>query len=421
MNDAIIKRREEERRDLADSMLADITSGKSFSEIASSNGVHLNVAGDLLRKNFGKGYRQLREEAFKKALSRVETGELELFQLRDNFEFSPSSFYGKLCENEKRDLIYSNKEEDASPERLKLLYKSLERNGNRELDALLRAGLPLVEIGVFLGMNNRYVEHYMFGSGQHHIWHKKHEELLATAHKPKKLNVIRSGLLGILLHTIPHLKPENERLGYNAKEKAAQAIALTELRAGTRRLEKHPQLSALFHNYFEAEAKGEAPFIAELSKLAGYRHSTSAIKPLKNLGIPLLHKQHPLTPKEEELISRARKTQFSTTDIHYFAGISQDKSAVEKRMAKRSIPSRLAIDEGPTRINYSTASQVYEALDADYRISDLPSLLPGISEAEVNLILDNRPKIEPVIIAGLKTIYPRYKISRPYFYPGAKK
>ncbi|MEK6890441.1 MAG: hypothetical protein AABX35_04610 [Nanoarchaeota archaeon] len=422
MKPATIKLREEERRSLADKMLLAINDGKSFSEITKSNGMNLVNGGTLLKKEFGKNYRQLREEAFKKALSRVETGELELFQLRDNFEFSPSSFYGKLCAHGKRALIYSNKEEDASPERLKLLYKSLERNGNGELDALLRAGLPLVEIGVFLRMHDVYVENYMFGSGQHYIWKRENKHLTSrTDEYERNLKLLRSNIVGILLNSVLHLEPADNKKGYTVEEKTIRALALTELRAGRKITEKNKPLQNIFHEYFQAEANGQRPSIRALSLAAGYKGTTSGLKPIRNIGLPLLYKQPALTSRQEELISRARKTPFSVPDIHYFLGIPLDRRRVEKRMRDRENTSSPALVLDNERISYSTASQVYQYLGEEVcKISELGELIPGMSKEIANSILDNRANIEPVIIAGLKTLYPRYKITTPYFFPRGK-
>ncbi len=426
MKKEIIQRRKEKSKGLAQKMLFQINSGESFSYIASSNELSLGKAGNILRSKFGKSYRKLREEALQEALTKVKLGELELFNVRNTFDFCPSSFYGKLQQNRMQHLFDSDKEKDLSEERVKLLYKSLERNGNNELDALLRAGLPLVEIGKFLGMNDVYVEHYMFGSGQHYIWKKEHDKTIFEAHKEKEdarnLKSIHSNIVGILLHSIPHLKPADDKAGYSVEEKTAKALALTELRAGRRRIEIHKPLQKVFRIYFEAQDKGQRPSIKALSKSAGYSATTSAAKPLHNIGLSSLFHQTPLTSEQEKLVLRAKKTPFSTPDVHYFLGIPSDRRPLEKRMVGRKNPSSFALVSEDTKISYSTASQVYEALEEEVcNISELGQLIPGMSTEIANLILDNRAKIEPVIIAGLKTIYPRYKITKPYFYPGAKK
>lgn len=426
MKDEIVQKRKEKTQALADNMLSQINSGKSFQEIADSNGLNLGVAGNILREHFGKGYRQLREEAFNESLTRVKSGKLELFQVRDTFDLCPTTFYGKIQEKGIRHLFDSDREKDLSEERLKSLYKSLERNGDNELDALLRAGLPLVEIGDFLGMNDRYVEHYMFGSGQHHIWKKNHDEPISKVHKEKedarKLRLLHSNIVGILIHSIAHLKPADSKKGYSVEEKTAQALALTELRAGRRRIEIHKPLQKVFQVYFEAQANGERMSISALSKSAGYKGVISAARPLHNIGLHSLFKEPHLTQEQEELIFRARKTPFSVPDIHYFLNIPSDRRCLEKRMVGRKNPSSFALVSGDTRISYSTASQVYQALEENVcKISELGELIPGMTEEKANLILDNRDNIESVIIAGLKKIYPRYKITTPYFFPGVKR
>lgn len=196
-----------EDRNLADNMLSAINSGKSFKEVAKSNGLSLSSAGNLLKAHFGKNYKTLREEAFKEALKKIESGEIYSFELRRDFGLSPRSFYRKLVGYHKSPILLDESERrPLGEDRIGDLINTLKEDKDYHLNLRLLCGDDLASIARDLGVEHQAVDAYLLGTGFYSLWKER---------RRNNINKSMQEIINILRAEIPfanRLKPESSSL-----------------------------------------------------------------------------------------------------------------------------------------------------------------------------------------------------------------
>ena len=120
--------------------------------------------------------------------------------------------------------------------------------------------------------------------------------------------------------------------------------------------------------------------------------------------------------EKDSAVTRGIKTCFSNTDIAYFLGLPEYISTMRftaKGISRESSGFNVRLGRGKKVLTYRLASQIYEAVDAKFKYSEILELF-NIHEEILDYSLTNMDEIKDEIINGLKILCNDKNVSKPY-------
>jgi len=120
-----------------------------------------------------------------------------------------------------------------------------------------------------------------------------------------------------------------------------------------------------------------------------------------------------LNSKEIEAILRSSEIDMPIPDIGYFLALPEH--LISQYINKRKVRSyyQYKVKGKGNYLTYRIASQVYEAKDLGFKSEEIAELIETKKEM-VELALEKRFELEPKIIEGLRILYNRTDIDRPF-------
>lgn len=404
-----------------------VSRGKSLTDVAQEIGVSISGLSSKISDLFGRNYLELSGEFLKKDLDRVIEGKLELDQVRRKFNYSPLGFHHTLSL-----MGFSDLTTNVGPtERSKItgIRAHLKEHRRKGIDKLVDEGYSASEIATKLDEDRQLVDIYIRGSSQYNYWLKRKEvRESVTKRDDETLRTEMSKLAGLIQygqvtkkHVISDDSSVRERVNYYMDHNSL-------IQKGPGREPDKPKFRKLLTLYFKAVDAGEHPSLRLLARGAGYTQGVVAEYHLKKLGLPQLNGTHnKITATEEAMIKRTMDLPFSASDIKKFTGTKASESKIlELTRGRGEHISRtiIASDDGKfgaVHGSYFEASQIYQAIDIglvrkrkNAMYNDLEVLFPDLPRNLLEKIIDERERISPIIVNGLRTIKDDPHIKTPY-------
>lgn len=177
------------------------------------------------------------------------------------------------------------------------------------------------------------------------------------------------------------------------------------------------RIKKLYEIYFRANQLGEEISMQELAKRSGFNDAGEIQVYLKRVGLkPLLWEKHLLTRDQEDIVNRARHTDFAAEDVCYFGEIKTSDATVVKKLGRvkqHPVFTRLK----KAGLTYRLASQVYYGLDAGHSVEDLLKIIPTLSKSKIELLEQRREEVAPNIITNLRKLIGDKNLDKPYLLP----
>ena len=132
--------------------------------------------------------------------------------------------------------------------------------------------------------------------------------------------------------------------------------------------------------------------------------------------------RHPTPQNKKEALKRAIDLEMSAGDIGHFVGVERyvAQQNMKRYGRKPCVRHRPIKYFGLSQfVNYTLASQVYEAKDLGFTREEIVELL-NLDGGVVDYALRNRRKIGRKIKDALKILYPERKSNKPYLIAGNK-
>jgi transposase len=289
-----------------------------------------------------------------------------------------------------------------------------------EIDRLVLEGKSSVEIGNLFNLSYQTILNYIRDTGQYKSWRSKGEKV-TKANSVKTRKKLRGTIAFLLKGRLTQLAEEESWAHQKAIEYMNQ-------RKGHRNKGKSPNYSfdlllTLFERYEHAKERGQKISLEKLADGLGIWPVSAGVI-LKKMELEPLYgtreRSSNLSRKMIATIDRGFDLELSCTDIACFLNLNYWN--VQGRFAKlgKRLNSKKAIkffkrevEKGTGSLNYSLASQIYEAQDLDFNgdeIAELLDLNPKIVEYAVR----RRKKIEPKLLDQLRILYGKEKIDKPY-------
>ena len=410
---SVTKLPEAEKERLRAELLADINAGVSLTEIASKMGKTNESTSATIKSLLGKRFIALRDEAIKRELQSVRTGEQYIFRVREKFRFTPFSFYHVLRKFEGGDIYLL--ERPVKGLAALDLFNSLENDGDPTLDRLCRQGASTVEMGEAKGMSRQQVEQYLQGSGQHKLWCERRNKAKKGKSQPilaerreDLINTLKADIFSLSANK-PDLTPEQR-----AEITAAQVHLKVEY-GDKKRLNK---LYDLFLRFYQSREKGEGKSLHALIEEAGQDMSGTS-RYFELAGLHDIRSLSRRSKEEKGAFKRASSTTFSAEDIRLFLNSEKYvETIIRNTKRERKVKSACMFrKEGESKSNYKipsrVASQIYESKDYGYDVSDTAQIT-GTTPYAVERVLERRITVQPEIMRNLQILYPDKRITKPY-------
>ncbi len=281
-------------------------------------------------------------------------------------------------------------------------------------DELIKEGLKLEAIAHRFGITRERIRQYILVTRQHEIWeHAKEQRRYYEKQRDK--------MLGILINQIETAGLRNASVGEKLSyEKAIKYLANKKWHGIY-----FDELFSIYNDYFTFKERGEKVPLSWFAKK--YDRWESVIgRIFKNVGLkPLVKepaKKRVATPKfKKQALERSVEVELSNRDISYFLKVSIDiprfffndyyKGDKKRRVVKSSIK-RFGLLKMDT-LYYRTASEIYEAKDADFRKEEILELCE-INDEVYNYALKHKKEIADQIMRNLRIMFPNKPVTKPY-------
>jgi len=282
-----------------------------------------------------------------------------------------------------------------------------------EIDRLIDEGRRLQEIGTAVELTGEAVRLYIGASGQHTLWEeaKKRRKTAEDSTSNKKSNLEH---LDILLRQRLRQQAKTEGWAY---EKAVDYFNARKIRESSRSISLFVLVDAL-KRYESAQEWGERRSLENLAEGLPLTYAHFG-RVLNQLGLKPLHRGHNRKKKEkyEEkqlAILRASELDMGDPDLAYFLDVSPLFVTIRRGDGTvKKIGRTLLGQVGYERLTYRLASQIYEAQDAGFTSDEIPELLDA-SVTVVSFVLKERSTFEPKILDGLRVLYDKPELDKPY-------
>ncbi len=263
-----------------------------------------------------------------------------------------------------------------------------------KIDALIQEGVSYPKIAKSVDLKRERVRDYIRESGQQQIYKSKREE---QRYKQERLDEARGAVLEVLKKHVlkqaedkkfPYEKAVRWYLSHNTSYSLDDVITVLQ-------------------RYESAQKQREKISLAKLGKGLFATSTVGAL--IKKLGLEPMYgklKRNALTRETKDAIERVARVNFCANDVAYFLNV---KDYVVRRRWKK-----LGRKKGAaSKVSYALASQIYEAHDLGFTVSESAELL-DTSPAFVTYTQDQRDTIERKIMSALKLMHPTREIRKPY-------
>ncbi len=284
-----------------------------------------------------------------------------------------------------------------------------------EIDSLVQKGYSLGEIRKAVGGSKQNVFIYIKRSGQQRLWKEyrfKHEQ------QKRQERQQRATFQQFLFCWLEQYLQQRV-----AQEGWASQKALLYYRKYPQTRLSFQTLVELLQRYDTAKQQNQKVSLRELSAGLGL-HGSTANNIILELGERALYWKSKCFPrqvyhKKKVALYRARRLPLPASDIAYFLEVNYifAHRELHKINPRRCFSNRMKMfgGGGSTRevVRYQDASKIYEAQDAGLTIEEMQQYF-GKSQHAITYALEQRPALEKVILATLRTLYPTEKITTPY-------
>ncbi len=290
------------------------------------------------------------------------------------------------------------------------------------IDSLIEQGKSQEEIGASQNKTREWARQYIMSSGWYGQWVQKRQEQ-TQQFQDKKEKATRTQLLSLLSQRLVHTAATESW----AHQKAAEYfVQVSKIKHKT----PFSAYLTLFQTYEQAQQQGEKLTLQELAKRAGFAGATSVKKIFAAVNVEPMFGNCIRRPKIKlEAMARDAQMGLSAIDIGYFVdipstnawnyisthyGSATPTTVIELRYTNiKSMKREL-------KINFSLASQIYEAADAGFSVDEIRELLPIMSGGvkhdsnKIKELLNCRSEIEPTLITLLQKLYDLPQLDTPY-------
>lgn len=288
-------------------------------------------------------------------------------------------------------------------------------------DRLIRMGLSIGVIADKLGTTRENIRQYILRTGQYEKWSKsrvyyKNAKRIRREENRENSSELIGGLMGSVIERKLDEIPKDERRPYELAVKTAL----------NHRAYSYESLLSLFKAYFGAKDRGESISISGLERASGIffivvgrlLHEAN----LSTLIRPNMRIRKILSLEQETSIKNATKLPLSATDVAYFLKINSPFSVSSRfkmmghsvKLDKAKLGSvKLDYHKIPFYLTYRKASEIYEAKDARFSITEIAELTDRNVDF-VKDVLSRREKYQPKIMRVLRMLYPDREIKKPY-------
>ena len=274
-----------------------------------------------------------------------------------------------------------------------------------EIDLLIERGLRQREIAEKVELSRELIRIYINYSGQYPLWKKARIELKEQAHQRKY------HLEQIAAQIKQRVKQLAERDGW-ASQKAMEFMS-------ARKVTRYSlsQLVTLFQRYEKACQEEEKLSLKELGQDLGISFAEVGIV-LKTVGVEPMYgarERETIPPEKKEAIYRAAAIDMSIPDLAYFLDLPDYVVGQNLRRIRAERKRKAVIKSygSGTKLSYRLASQIYQAVDLEFKPQETRQLLDTSSKV-IEYVLSNRRPIETEIKKALSLLYPALKIKKPY-------
>jgi len=271
---------------------------------------------------------------------------------------------------------------------------------NSAIDELLQQGFPRRLIASKLNKRQQAVDHYILVSGQRKIHDeaiRKYDPVL----RKRAVEDILDTLQGTILKKVASATPIE-----------LQAIDATLKYHTFRSPASKGNYFTLFKNFFTALEKREKINVNRLRKGTEVNYDLAA-KLIKKVNPELNVKKEKLSYEQEEQITRAYSTHFSTIDVAHFLGLTEGRIRCLYNKIKQKKEDTTALRLDGKIVTYRKASEIYHAQDLGFTVEETAKLL-GTQQLHVEETLDCREILQPHLVQGLQTIFLDESITKPY-------
>lgn len=294
-------------------------------------------------------------------------------------------------------------------------------------DALIAQGLSLTVIGQTLGVERETIRQYILRTHQHDLYLKAQEEKRLRAVEQEQ--VIRH-LVHQINSPLEDLISQIMQVGFNPADQGMlfaykKTQAFFDSLKNSNKVHSFSQLYDLFLAYHEAYAQGEKISLSTLAKNHGFYWEASVGHILRQVHLPPLakppKKRRVLTSGyQKEVLKRAVPVAMSLRDLAYFIGVEpqvvysffKEKGFSEQRP---TISYPIPYGEPVHRLTYLKASQIYEAVDAQFSMEEIIcSSKNTINRRLYDHVLKHRQEIGRHIMRSLGQLFPDKEFTTPY-------
>ncbi|MCH7567955.1 MAG: hypothetical protein IIA87_00905 [Nanoarchaeota archaeon] len=288
-------------------------------------------------------------------------------------------------------------------------------------DRLIGRGLSFGQIAERAGVSRSTVLRYVNISNQREKWRESREGYKNApkikAQKEREEDEERIGVVRGLIRSVQD--NSLKKLDEDEEWAARKALAVR----GRHPFYEVGKLYTIFVRYREAEKREYKLSLEELGEGTGIWFPQVG-RFLKEAGLsPLYGKRdrHATPAEKKEAIRRSVYVEMPYLDIDYFLGLPalvvnnniRGGGLRDKRPDTKPWIKSFGIRSNLGTLNYRLASQVYEAQDLGFSVSETMELLDSGNEL-VNYALENRGEISDKIVGALEVMYPDRDISKPY-------
>jgi len=330
-----------------------------------------------------------------------------IYKIREKLDITPSALY------QTANSIHILLEDRvlSEPEVSELLSLISKEDKSLRIASLALQGYPVTKIGNETGLTREGARIYISGLGLHSTWKEKRKakinEKLAMH---KQLNSSRSTLLSVV---ISYLEKRLNSLP-NIERRAFDYYIANSYRR-SKDATPYEKIVRLISSHENAKGRATIEELAEDSEIA----VTSITTIMRALNLkPRRHiKTHRHTSNEKRnALSKALDISYLTREgvkelshlslFNINGDISHKHDVSEKE---------ISISDNEI-VRYSKASNIYEALDLGFSQKET-AFLEDTTLNAVKYCKRQRNEIAPKIIHALKTIFPRARITKPYYKP----
>ena len=269
---------------------------------------------------------------------------------------------------------------------------------------LAQQDLTQEQIGSRLGVTKERARQLLHAANSYEIWA---ETRLKAQRERNRKKLLLQQLTTILSRRIRDLC---------VKGSESQRLAIQYIERYPNSPYKPHELTSLFENYLKVR-RSESRVSLNTLTTSRIRDLSAVGKILEAVGLRDRRIRRLVSEYEQNLIDRCYDSEFPATDVGYFAGIPAH--VVKSRFQKTSKKSRTTRRVRKFRtqqgiVPFRTSSQIYEATDIGINSTQDISDLIAIDQTNTEFAIEHRSTIEPMIIKGLKIMYPNNEITKPY-------